>query len=85
MEKKIRAEKPAHNTIGVRFLGKNVGRVFTYAIRRNVKVLLGQELVADTPIGPALCIVVRLDSVPRAPDPMWTEGLKFITRKTVKL
>lgn len=77
--------KAVHNTIGVRFLGANVHKVFTYGVRKGAKVLLGQELVADTPNGPALCIVVRLDAKPAAEDHRWPEGLKFITRKTTPL
>lgn len=83
------AKKPVkvnYNTVGVRFLdGHNIAKVYTYGVRKGGKIHLGQELVADTPRGPALVAVVRIDKTPAPVDPSWPCGLKFLTRKVVEL
>lgn len=81
-------------TIGVRFLsGVDVAKIYTYKVSKAAKVLLGQELVADTPRGPGVCAVVRIDSKPSAPKAYVDqygpeeaiENLKWIERKVVPL
>ena len=71
------------NTIGVRFSdGSGAGgiaKIYSYKIRKGGKVHLGQELVADTPRGPAPVFVVRID---KTPNP---EATVFLERKTVAL
>jgi hypothetical protein len=77
-----------HNTIGVRFLGgegHNLYKVYTYGIRRGVKVVPGALLVADTPRGPAVCAVVRVDKTPMPAQPDWRNGLQFITQRVEAL
>lgn len=83
------------DTIGVRFLsGVDIVKIYTYKVRKGSKVLLGQELIADTPRGPGVCAVVRIDSSPQAPAKYIEqygsvseaiEQLKFIERKAVPL
>lgn len=85
------------NTIGVRFLqgtAEKIRKVYTYKVRKGVKVMLGQELVADAPHGPVSVAVVRVDSKPQAPAEFVEqygsvseaiEYLKFIERKVVPL
>lgn len=68
------------STIGVRFPETPV-KVYTYQIPRGSKVHLGQELVADTPRGPAVVFVVRIDKTPQKFEFM----LKTIDRKAVAL
>lgn len=77
---------PAENfcTIGARFLdGPNPFKIFTYQIPRGRSVHLGQELIADTPTGPRLCICVRLDATynPEA----YPGEIKTITRRAAPL
>lgn len=71
-------------TIGVRFIdGPNVYKVFTYQIKRGTSIHVGQELIADTPNGPKLCICVRLDD--RYNPEEFPGELKTITRRVVPL
>lgn len=71
-------------TIGVRFIdGPDPYKVFTYQVRRPTTVYVGQELVADTPRGPKLCICVRIDERYNQED--YPGELKTITRKVVSL
>lgn len=74
--------KVKYFTIGVRFL-INAGIIYTYKVRGGAKVYLGQELVVDSPSGPAVVAVTRIDTVPQDKQP----GIdyKFVTRKTVTL
>jgi len=82
------------NTVGVRFLtGNDVIKIYTYKVPKDKKVLLGQELIADTPRGPAICAVVRLDKTPHIPE-VYEEQygaldaarhMKWIERKAVPL
>jgi hypothetical protein len=88
--KKIKEEK--YNTIGVRFLeGPNLQKVYTYKVRIGAKVVLGQELIADTQRGPAVVVVVRIDKKPMAADSRFETstcgivGLKYIEKKAVAL
>lgn len=69
-------------TVGVRFL-TDVSKVFTYKVHRKKKVLLGQELVADTPRGPAVVVVVRIDTTRQ--DTQYGITYKFLTRKVSPL
>lgn len=75
--------KPKHNTIGVRLCVKDLARVFTYRVRKGAKLHLGQELVLDTPLGPRIGYVVRIDKTPQDNEP----GVvyKFADRRTVPL
>jgi hypothetical protein len=78
----------SYYTIGVRFLdGLHVARVYTYRVQRRVvtnsQVHLGQELVADTPYGSAVVVVVRIDAVPQDSNPRVL--YKYITRKVAPL
>jgi hypothetical protein len=82
--KKAKPEK--FNTIGVRFLdGGNLAKIYTYKVRIGAKVHLGQELVADTPRGPAVVVVVRTDKTPNEHETYPIEGLKYISKKAVAL
>lgn len=83
-------KKPStrYSTVGVRFLTPDafhvsIGKVYTYRIRKGAKVYLGMELVADSPNGPAVVAVVRIDTMPMDGDVGFT--YKFLTRKTVAL
>lgn len=72
-------------TIGVRFLqGENLHRVYTYEIGIKKKVTLGQELIADTPRGPSVAVVVRLDATFN-PDDFPEHALKNITKRVAPL
>jgi len=76
-----RKTKKPYDTIGVRFVnGHNLAKVFTYRVRK--AVAHGDLLIADTPNGPAIVAVVRLDRTPQD-----TEGFdyKFITQKVATL
>ena len=75
-------KKPDHKTIGVRFPA-NPQKVYTYRIRKGVKVYLGQELITDSPSGPAIVFVVRVDARPR--DNEFGVDYKFIERKAAPL
>lgn len=79
---KRNTKKETYYTIGVRFLSGDVGRVFTYRVRTGKAVHLGQELVADTPRGPALVVVVRIDKTRQDTGPY---EYKYITRKVATL
>jgi len=79
---KLRKKKapPPHLTVGV-FLACNPGKVYTYKVRRGHKLVRGDEVVADTPRGPVVGYVVRLDAEPQDTDPTIT--YKFIERRSV--
>jgi hypothetical protein len=80
---KKKTVKADHYTIGVRFLGgDNLSRVYTYRVRNRNKVILGQELVADTARGGAIVVVVRIDKI-RQDVEEWE--YKYIERKVAKL
>lgn len=82
--KKTKPEK--FNTIGVRFLeSQHLAKIYTYKVRPGAKVYLGQELVADTPRGPAVVVVVRTDKTPNEHETYPIEGLKYISKKVVAL
>jgi hypothetical protein len=76
--KKPRASKP--QVIDVRFVNSPCEIIYTYKVPRRYKPRLGDELVADTPLGTAVVIVVRL----KDPD-AWDGPLKTITRKVVNI
>lgn len=80
-QKTKRNNKP-HSTVGVRFLSGDIAKVYTYKIRTGKAVHLGQELVADTPRGPALVAVVRIDKTPQDSGPY---DYKFLERKVTLL
>jgi hypothetical protein len=76
-------QKPAYYTVGVRFLERdNLLRVYTYRIRSRSKVLLGQELVADTPRGSSVVVVVRIDKTRQDNGPY---DYKYLEKKVAKL
>ncbi len=75
-----------YRTIGIRFaigVGSNPGKVYTYKVRAGAEILLGDELVLDTPYGPSVGFVVRKDKTNQDTDP----GIqyKYATRKTIEL
>lgn len=79
---KRKTKKYSYSTIGIRFASGSY-TVYTYLIRRGAKVKLGDELVLDTPRGPAVGFVVRIDKTPQ-----WRkEGYdyKYATRRTTSL
>lgn len=80
---KKRKVKLKYFTIGARFLTGTGATIYTYKVRGGAKVYLGQELVVDTPSGPAVVAVVRIDTTPQDTQPGIT--YKFVTRKTVTL
>jgi hypothetical protein len=85
MKKRVaKKKKPHYYTIGVRFLSSvMVARVYTYKMRSRTSVYLGQELVADSPQGPAVVVVVRVDKVPQ--DNVYGVEYKFIEKKVSDL
>lgn len=90
MKKRVKKKSPdpKFSTIGVRFLsGMNLAKVYSYKVHTRVKVYLGQELVADTPRGAAVVVVVRIDKKPHpAVDDYGTPVIqKFIERKVAPL
>lgn len=71
-------------TIGVRFLqGERLHRVYTYEIRIGAALTLGQELVADTHMGPQVAVVVRLDKTYNPEE--YPGQLKKITKRVAPL
>lgn len=84
-------KKRDYDTVGVRFIipmtvlsnGNSISKIYTYKVRKGAKVHLGQELIADSPIGAAIVAVVRIDKVPQDIDPM--VSYKFIDRKATPL
>lgn len=82
--KKKSAPPKTYYTVGVRFLyTTNRSFVYTYKIPNRAKVHLGQELIADTPHGSSIVVVVRIDKKPQDNEP----GIvyKFIERKVAPL
>jgi hypothetical protein len=81
---KNKAKPPAmYYTVGVRFLDSvTIGKVFTYRVHSRSKVSLGQELVADTPRGPAIAVVVRIDKTRQDTGPY---DYKYLEKKVAKL
>lgn len=76
----MKAKKRTHNgTIGVRFLD-NPRNIYSYKVRDIRKITLGQELVADTPYGTKVVVVVRVD---KASDT--AHATKLIERKVTSL
>lgn len=82
--------KKNYSTVGVRFLiplatlsSNGISKIYTYKVRKGAKLHLGQELIADSPIGACIVAVVRIDKVPQDIDPMVT--YKFIDRKAAPL
>lgn len=86
---KVPEGRSSVRTIGVRFLsGNDIQKVYTYKVPSTAKVYLGQELVADTPRGPAVAAIVRLDKTPLLDvinDDGDTVEVKSIERKVVPL
>lgn len=80
----MKAKKSSYYTIGVRFVDGHgsLTRVFTYRVRNGRKVYHGDLLVADSPRGPAIVAVVRIDTTPQD-----NEGFtyKFIEKKVAAL
>lgn len=75
--------KPKYNTIGVRLCVQDLARVFTYRVRKGARIHLGQELVLDTPLGPRIGYIVRIDKKPQ--DTNEAINYKFADRRTVPL
>lgn len=75
-------QKPAERltTCAVRFAA-TPEKIYTYKVKRG-RVKLGDELIADTPRGPAVVFVVRLDA---NAQPVEGVELKTITRKAVPI
>ena len=71
-------------TVGVRFLyTKTMPVVYTYKVAARVNVHLGQELVADTPHGSSIVVVVRIDKARQDIEP--GIAYKFLTRKVAPI
>lgn len=70
-----------HNTILVRLMIEQIHKTWTYRVRRGHKLKCGDEVVADTPAGPRIGYVIRVDKTPQDNDPNIT--YKFIERRTV--
>lgn len=79
--KKRKIVKERYTTVGVRFAA-DPRVVYTYRVRRNAKLKPGEEVVADTPRGPAVAFVVRVD---KTPQDNWPYTYKFIDRRTVAI
>lgn len=84
MPRKKKAPAKDYYTVGVRFLyTTNRAMIYTYKIPNRVKLHLGQELIADTPHGSSIVVVVRIDKTPQDTEVGIT--YKFITRKVAPL
>lgn len=84
MARKKKDPEKTYYTVGVRFLYTiNRAVVYTYKVANRVKLYLGQELVADTPHGSSIVVVVRIDKKPR--DTELGITYKFIERKVAPL
>lgn len=82
--KKIKPPKKDYNTVGVRFLhGGSLHKVYTYRIRKGAKVHLGQELVAPTPTGDSVVVVVEIHKTPQ--DHLMGLNYKFVANKVAPL
>lgn len=85
MKSKIKMPRvPAkdYDTVGVRF-ANDPARIWTYRVKRGAKLKRGDELVADTPRGPAVVFVVRVDKTPQDTD--FGVNYKYVTRRTVAI
>lgn len=81
--KKIKPPKKDYNTVGVRFLrGSTLHKVYTYRVRKGAKVHLGQELVAPTPTGDSVVVVVEIHKTPQDNGGF---NYKFVTNKVAPL
>lgn len=65
-------------TIGVRFIN-SPRDIYSYKVRDLRKITLGQELVADTPHGTSVVVVVRIDETPSV------HATKYLERKVAPL
>ena len=73
-----------YNTVAVRFTSG--GQTYTYKIRREVKLHLGQELVVEGFDGTSKIVwCVRIDKTPKVPPTYTMETLKEITRIIVEI
>lgn len=84
MKAKKKKQPEPYYTVGVRFLhSMSRAFIYTYKIPSRAKVHLGQELIADTPQGTSLVVVVRIDKTRQDIEPGIT--YKFIARKVAPL
>lgn len=77
--------------VGVRFIHANpnfgidkIATIYTYKVRRGVKLHLGQELVVRNQYGVSVVVVVKLGEVPEVGDPNGSNW-KWISEKVAKL
>lgn len=83
MKSKQKVAKKPYYTVGVRFVdGHDLIKVYTYRVRNAKKVNHGDLLIGDTPRGPAIVAVVRVDKVPKDTGSF---DYKFITQKVANL
>lgn len=83
MKKKVKKLKPKYKTVGVKFLqGTQLWKVYTYRIRRDFKLYLGQELVAPTEYGNRIVVVVDIHTTLQDNGPF---NYKTITQKVAPL
>lgn len=78
--RKAAKQLEAYYTVGIRLLIRDMHRVWTYRVRRSAKLQLGTEVVVDTPLGPRIGYVVRIDKTPTDRDIGVT--YKFVERAT---
>lgn len=73
-------KKEVQRAVGVRFLRDlNIHRIYTYRVKKmGAFIHLGQELIAPTPLGNSVCVVVLIHE-------NWKDDgahdYKFITQK----
>lgn len=81
-EREAAKQYPGKTTVGILFPGNR--QVYTYLIRKNHGVKLGDEIVVDSPYGgPKTVFVVRLDKFPQ----VFMPGISYkeATRKVVSI
>ena len=65
---KVKKEKRNFQWCGVRFIhGENLGTVYSYKVRKGVKLHLGQELVVRNHRGTSIVVVVAVNEEPNLP------------------